>query len=263
MHCRLHWQMVVASALAVLLVIGAVVTVLCALVAWHWAVLGLFLLGTAVLPFVFVATARRHDRLQVRLRHLLSEPERILARRQHAAAEAARLTYFNEQLIDWGDVIATVLHRPWGAGQKEEDEGLYSVGPGTMAFATAVPAGDDAAEHGEVLRLRSVLMRPGWLSNAFALGKGVVAGGLPDPLGGGIRQRRSGGGRRAISAAPRLGRIRCGAAVSAPPAAEGRRRGRATRCHGPPPAGGRPQGCRGRRAGPGAAWSRAQRAAGP
>jgi hypothetical protein len=121
-----------------------------------------------LLPLSFLSTAWRLTRLEFRLRQLETEPERIASKRRHAAAEAARLTYLNRQLIDWADILAVALHRSWGDPVEAVAHAGSSRPMGVQAIVWGSTTLETARMHNEIMRLRRTLSRRGWASAAYA-----------------------------------------------------------------------------------------------
>lgn len=132
-----------------------------------WLLMGV-LVAILLLPLSFLSTARRLTRLEFRLRELETEPERVASKRRHAAAEAARLTYLNRQLIDWADILAVTLHRSWGDPVEAAARAGSSRPTGVQAFVWGSTSLETARMHNEVMRLRRTLSRRGWATAVYA-----------------------------------------------------------------------------------------------
>ena len=124
-------------------------------------------LVASLIPVLFFRTAKRLVQLEYKLRDLESLPHRIISQRRHNAHEVARLTYLNEQLIDWGEIISMVLHRPWGPTAADLGAEPWHGRSGSHVFTGGTPSIDQMTLQGEILRLRKHLTRVGWLSAVY------------------------------------------------------------------------------------------------
>ena len=137
------------------------------------ATIGLVLVGALlfalfVIPIGMLRTARQLTRLEFRLRQIQSAPERALEQRNHAAVELARLEYLNHQFNDWAEVIAIVVHRPWGKHRTDEPSDPWTPESNSHVFTVANPILDEDMVSGEVVRLRRELTREGWITATYA-----------------------------------------------------------------------------------------------
>jgi hypothetical protein len=125
------------------------------------------LLGT----FGILSTAREEVRLKHRLAQLSTLPEQLIGQRQHAANELGRLSYLNDQLIEWAEIISCSLHQPWGGGATSPAEQMPGVSSDLLAFTRGIPDVDDEGVQGEIVRLRRRIAHSGWIQSEFVKAK--------------------------------------------------------------------------------------------
>lgn len=128
------------------------------------ALLFVWLIGAVL---ALLSAARDEVRLKYRLKELEDLPTWLLKKRRHAADEAVRLTYLNDQLIDWADIVAHSIHRPWGHVTEAAANTPWRPSSALLGFTVGTPEIDDETMQGEVVRLRRSICRPGWLSAVF------------------------------------------------------------------------------------------------
>jgi len=167
-------------------------------------------LACIALPLVVIPIVREQLRLEAQLRRLLQRLEWLPRRRNRAVAEAVRLAALNDQLIEWVDVLAQSIHRPWGEPGHAGTEPTWNGESGLRALTGGTPQFDPEAIQGQVTRLRRALCRPGWLHAAYletrrnwqlryALVAGLDPASVPDP------EADHGSSRQAIGTNPITG----------------------------------------------------------
>lgn len=153
--------------LMVVLVLGAIGAwfIVAAAVAYYMlAGVAALLIG---LPLAMYRSAKQLTRLEFRLEQMAHGPDLILERRRHASAEMTRLANLSDQLGDWSEIIASMVHRPWGRRGMDAGAEPWVAQSGSHVFSVGIPKIDDSALESEIVRLRQHLARKEWLSKLY------------------------------------------------------------------------------------------------
>jgi len=117
----------------------------------------------------WLATARTQVREQFRLQHeLVREYESAAKEREHYWRELHRLEYFHIQYLDWAEVLAEVVWRPFGAVHSESIEPVSVPDMRAISFQFAEPVFDSQKLQREQIVMRERVAGRGWLNGVFS-----------------------------------------------------------------------------------------------
>ena len=138
---------------------------------------GAFAIALFFLPYLallgvlsaWLATARTQVREQYRMQNgLVKEYESALSERAHYWSEMHRLEYLHIQYLDWAEILASVVWRPFGEIRSGGDEKFASPGVRSVSFQFAAPEFDALAFQREQIASRERVAGKGWLNDVFA-----------------------------------------------------------------------------------------------
>jgi hypothetical protein len=116
----------------------------------------------------WLATARTQVREQYRMQHdLVKEYESATTEREHFWREMHRLEYFHIQYLDWAEILADVVWRPFGAVDGQSSQDHVTPGVRSISFQFATPKFDELKVKREQLTMRERVAGKGWLNSVF------------------------------------------------------------------------------------------------
>jgi hypothetical protein len=116
----------------------------------------------------WLATARTQVREQYRMqRDLVKEYEAATTEREHYWREMHRLEYFHIQFMDWAEILADVVWRPFGSIDTQSHQSLAVPDVRSISFQFARPKFDDLKVKREQLAMRERVAGKGWLNGVF------------------------------------------------------------------------------------------------
>jgi len=114
------------------------------------------------------ASARTQVREQFRLQHdLVREYETAAKEREHYWRELHRLEYFHIQYMDWAEILAELVWRPFGAVKSGSLETVMSPDVRAISFQFAEPVFDLQKLRREQIAMRERVAGRGWLNGVF------------------------------------------------------------------------------------------------
>jgi len=116
----------------------------------------------------WLATARTQVREQYRMQHdLVKEYEAASTEREHFWREMHRLEYFHIQYLDWAEILADVVWRPFGSIHAQSNQDHETPGVRSISFQFAKPKFDELRVKREQLAMRERVAGKGWLNSVF------------------------------------------------------------------------------------------------
>jgi len=116
----------------------------------------------------WLATARTQVREHFRLQHeLVREYESAAQKREHYWRELHRLEYFHIQYLDWAEVLAELVWRPFGAVHSKSIEAVSVPDVRAISFQFAEPVFDLQKVQREQIVMRQRVAGRGWLNGVF------------------------------------------------------------------------------------------------
>ena len=117
----------------------------------------------------WLATAKKQVREQYRMENsLVREYENALVEREHYWFEMHRLEYFHIQYLDWAEILARVVWRPFGQIKSGVEDKFSFPGVQSVSFQFAAPEFDAFALQREQIASREKVAGKGWLNDVFA-----------------------------------------------------------------------------------------------
>ena len=113
---------------------------------------------------------RKWSTYERHIQTLLVDLESLAARHINARREVARLTVIHRQTIEWLDLLARMLYKPWAVRPSWLESGLQTLNTGVLPFSMRVAqANDEDQASRAILRSRASkkLGIIGWRENAF------------------------------------------------------------------------------------------------
>jgi hypothetical protein len=147
-----------------LMIIGGVIAAFIFPLMVALSVFGVFILSLFGSILAFLGSAKEYVQLQNRFRDSIGLPQFMNEYRIHCYHEYVRLTSLYEQFLDWADVVAVVLHRPFGENVVSAAAQPYETNSNVTCFVAGTPDFNSDALQGEKQRLRRNLVRRGWLN---------------------------------------------------------------------------------------------------
>ena len=116
----------------------------------------------------WIGTAKTQVREQFRMENdLIKEYEAASIEREHYWREMHRLEYFHIQYLDWAEILADVVWRPFGAVDSQDRGALTVPDVRSVSFQFARPEFDDLRVKREQIAMRELVAGRGWLNNVF------------------------------------------------------------------------------------------------
>jgi hypothetical protein len=125
-----------------------------------------------VVAYFVVATSyyRQWSNYERHIQTLLIDLESLAARHINARREHARLTVIHRQTMEWLDLLARMLYKPWSVRSSWLESGLQTLNTGQLPFSMRVAQANDQDQASRaILRTRASkkLGIIGWRENAF------------------------------------------------------------------------------------------------
>jgi len=115
----------------------------------------------------WIANARAQVREEFKLEQLETEEERARKRRHHYWSEIHRLEYCYAHFLDWAEILATVVWKPFGSVQAPNQPTVVTPAVKALSFQFASPVFDADAVLSEQIGMRTRVAGRGWLNEIF------------------------------------------------------------------------------------------------
>ena len=130
------------------------------------------LIAALLIAYFSIASTyyRKWSNYERHIQTLIVDLESLAARHINARREVARLTVIHRQTLEWLDLLARMLYKPWAVRPSWLESGLQTLNTGVLPFSMRVAqANDEDQASRAILRSRASkkLGIIGWRENAF------------------------------------------------------------------------------------------------
>ena len=116
----------------------------------------------------WLANARAQVREEFKLLQIETQEDRARKRRHHYWIEMHRLEYCYAHFLDWAEILATVVWKPFGSVQVPSQPTVVTPSVKSLSFQFASPVFDSDAVLSEQIGMRTRVAGRGWLNEIFA-----------------------------------------------------------------------------------------------
>ena len=132
----------------------------------------IILIAALLIAYFSIASTyyRKWSNYERHIQTLIVDLESLAARHINARREVARLTVIHRQTLEWLDLLARMLYKPWAVRPSWLESGLQTLNTGVLPFSMRVAqANDEDQASRAILRSRASkkLGIIGWRENAF------------------------------------------------------------------------------------------------
>lgn len=132
----------------------------------------IILIAALLIAYFTIASTyyRKWSNYERHIQTLIVDLESLAARHINARREVARLTVIHRQTLEWLDLLARMLYKPWAVRPSWLESGLQTLNTGVLPFSMRVAqANDEDQASRAILRSRASkkLGIIGWRENAF------------------------------------------------------------------------------------------------